>query len=91
MHQKRNNKSRKLTKKRIISFLTPNKKGLYKNCINQSGGPLGGNAPCATGLIRIIEACKQLKDDKGKIAIATGQIGMCAQGNIAWVLEKGGA
>ena len=62
-----------------------------KNCINPSGGALGGNAPCATGLIRIIEACKQLKEGKAKIAVATGQIGMCAQNNIVWVLEKGGA
>ena len=64
--------------------------------INPSGGALGGNPPCATGLIRIIEAAKQLKQEadgyqvKGaKKAIASGQIGMCAQNNILYVLEGG--
>jgi len=62
--------------------------------INPSGGALGGNPPCATGLIRIIEAAKQLRGEangyqvKGaKKAIASGQIGMCAQNNILFVLE----
>jgi len=69
-----------------------------KSYINPSGGALGGNPPCATGLIRIIEAVKQLRGEAGdyqikdaKKAVATGQIGMCAQNNILWVLEKGGA
>ena len=64
--------------------------------INPSGGALGGNPPCATGLIRIIEAAKQLKEEAdgyqvrgAKKAIATGQIGMCAQNNIVYVLEGG--
>ena len=64
--------------------------------INPSGGALGGNPPCATGLIRIIEAVKQLRGEangyqvKGaKKAIASGQIGMCAQNNILYVLEGG--
>jgi len=62
--------------------------------INPSGGAIGGNPPCATGLIRIIEAAKQLRGEangyqvKGaKKAIASGQIGMCAQNNILFVLE----
>ena len=62
--------------------------------INPSGGAIGGNPPCATGLIRIIEAAKQLRGEgngyqvKGaKKAIASGQIGMCAQNNIVYVLE----
>lgn len=64
--------------------------------INPSGGALGGNPPCGTGLIRIIEAVKQLRGEangyqvKGaKTAIASGQIGMCAQNNIIFVLEGG--
>lgn len=64
--------------------------------INPSGGALGGNPPCATGLIRIIEAVKQLRGEangyqvKGaKKAIASGQIGICAQNNIVYVLEVG--
>ncbi|MFX1419288.1 MAG: thiolase family protein [Promethearchaeota archaeon] len=62
--------------------------------INPSGGAIGGNPPCATGLIRIIEAAKQLKGEangyqvKGaKKAVASGQIGMCAQNNILYILE----
>ena len=64
--------------------------------INPSGGAIGGNPPCGTGLIRIIEAAKQLRGEaneyqvKGaKTAIASGQIGMCAQNNILYVLEGG--
>lgn len=64
--------------------------------INPSGGALGGNPPCAAGLIRIIEAVKQLNGEAGsyqvdgvKRAIASGQIGMCAQNNIVYVLEGG--
>jgi len=64
--------------------------------INPSGGALGGNPPCATGLIRIIEAVKQLRGEANgyqvkdaKKAIASGQIGMCAQNNILYVLEGG--
>jgi acetyl-CoA C-acetyltransferase len=64
--------------------------------INPSGGALGGNPPCATGLIRIIEAVKQINGEANgyqvkdvKKAIASGQIGMCAQNNILYVLEGG--
>ncbi|MFX0024703.1 MAG: thiolase family protein [Candidatus Hermodarchaeota archaeon] len=64
--------------------------------INPSGGALGGNPPCATGLIRIIEAVKQIRGEANdyqikdaKKAIASGQIGMCAQNNILYVLEGG--
>jgi len=62
--------------------------------INASGGGISGNAPCATGLIRIIEAVKQIRGEAGEYqvkdvnkAIASGQIGMCAQNNILYVLE----
>jgi acetyl-CoA C-acetyltransferase len=64
--------------------------------INPSGGAISGNPPCATGLIRVIEAAKQLRGDangyqvqNAKKAIASGQIGMCAQNNILFVLEGG--
>jgi acetyl-CoA C-acetyltransferase len=64
--------------------------------INPSGGAIGGNPPCATGLIRVIEAAKQLSGEAGKYqvknakkAVASGQIGMCAQNNILFVLEGG--
>jgi acetyl-CoA C-acetyltransferase len=62
--------------------------------INPSGGALSGNPPCGTGLIRIIEAAKQLTGEAGvhqvkgaKKAVVSGQIGMCAQNNIVYVLE----
>ena len=64
--------------------------------INPSGGAIGGNPPCGTGLIRIIEAAKQIKGEANgyqvnevKKAIASGQIGMCAQNNIVYILEGG--
>ena len=64
--------------------------------INPSGGAIGGNPPCATGLIRIIEATKQLRGEAegyqvkdAKKAVASGQIGMCAQNSILYVLEGG--
>ncbi len=64
--------------------------------INPSGGAISGNPPCATGLIRIIEAAKQLRGEangyqinNAKKAIASGQIGMCAQNNIVYILEGG--
>jgi acetyl-CoA C-acetyltransferase len=64
--------------------------------INPSGGATGGNPPCGTGLIRIIEAAKQINGEAGKYqvngvkkAIASGQIGMCAQNSILYVLEGG--
>ena len=64
--------------------------------INPSGGALGGHPPCATGLIRIIEAVKQIKGEANgyqvknvRRAVASGQLGMCAQNNILYVLEGG--
>jgi len=64
--------------------------------INPSGGASSGNPPCATGLIRIIEAAKQLRGEangyqvnNARKAIASGQVGMCAQNNILFVLEGG--
>ena len=64
--------------------------------INPSGGAIGGNPPCGTGLIRIIEAAKQIRGEANgyqvndvKKAIASGQIGMCAQNSIIYVLEGG--
>ncbi|TXT61650.1 MAG: Acetyl-CoA acetyltransferase [Promethearchaeota archaeon] len=61
--------------------------------INPSGGAIGGNPPCATGLIRVIEATRQLQGvaelqvNGPKKALASGQIGFCAQNNIVYVLE----
>jgi acetyl-CoA C-acetyltransferase len=64
--------------------------------LNPSGGGISGNPPCGTGLIRIIEAAKQITGEAGnyqvkdvKKALASGQIGMCAQNSIVYVLEGG--
>lgn len=61
--------------------------------VNPSGGPLGANPFTACGLIRIIEAARQLRGEAGdnqvkdpKTAIAHGQIGICAQHNAVLVL-----
>lgn len=65
--------------------------------LNPSGGVMTGYTPCACGITRIIEAVKQLRGDAeghqidgAKMAIATGQVGFCAQNNIIYVLERGG-
>jgi len=69
---------------------------LDTNKLNPSGGAMSGLALCACGLTRMIEAAKQIRGeadgyqvDGAKKAIATGQIGFCAQNNIIYVLEGG--
>ncbi|HME55716.1 MAG TPA: hypothetical protein VKM55_26150 [Candidatus Lokiarchaeia archaeon] len=64
--------------------------------VNPSGGAMSGNVLCATGLVRIIECAKQIKNEAkdhqisgAKRALASGQIGFCAQNNILYVLEGG--
>ncbi len=65
--------------------------------VNPSGGGLASNVPCAAGLMRVIEAAKQLRGEAdnqvsgAKRAIATGQVGLHAQNSILWVLEGGAA
>lgn len=66
--------------------------------VNPSGGATASNVPCATGLMRVIEAVKQLRGEAtgyqvkdATRAVATGQVGFNAQNNIAWVLEGGSA
>ncbi len=67
-----------------------------KNVLNPSGGPMAGFTPAVCGLTRIMEAAKQLRGEaKGyqvsgaKKAIASGQVGFCAQNSIVYVLEGG--
>lgn len=64
--------------------------------LNPSGGTMSGFTPCTCGLVRLIEAAKQLRGEaegyqipEVKKAIATGQVGFCAQNNIIYVLEGG--
>lgn len=70
---------------------------LDKKKLNPSGGTMAGFTPCANGLTRVVEAAKQLRGEAkdhqiegSKKAIASGQVGFCAQNNIVFVLEGGG-
>ncbi len=60
--------------------------------VNPSGGALAGDPICATGLIRLIEAAKQIRGeaenqvDNCKVALAHAQWGLLAQKNIVFVL-----
>ena len=65
--------------------------------LNPSGGAMSAFTPSAIGLTRIVEAAKQLQGEAdgyqisgAKKAIASGQVGFCAQNNIVYVLEGGG-
>ncbi|MDD5225353.1 MAG: thiolase family protein [bacterium] len=65
-----------------------------KTPINPSGGPQAANPLMVSGLIRIAEACTQLRGEAGehqvkktpRLALAHGQIGMAAQHNVVFVL-----
>jgi len=64
--------------------------------LNPSGGAMSAFTPCACGLTRIVEAAKQIRGEAEghqisdvKKAVATGQIGFCAQNNVLFVLEGG--
>lgn len=61
--------------------------------VNPSGGALGADPICATGLVRVIEAAKQVRGEANgyqipgvKKALAHGQFGICAQKNAVFVL-----
>lgn len=64
--------------------------------VNPSGGPQGANPYTACGLIRVAEACAQLRGEAGrhqvkkipKFALAHGQVGICAQHNTVLVLGR---
>lgn len=61
--------------------------------VNPSGGALGADPVCATGLVRVIEAAKQIRGEANgyqipdvKRALAHGQFGICAQKNVVYIL-----
>lgn len=61
--------------------------------VNPSGGALGADPVCATGLIRVIEAAKQIRGEANgcqvpdvKRALAHGQFGICGQRNTVVIL-----
>ena len=70
-----------------------------KVAVNVDGGLKAKGHPVgATGTSMMVEMTKQLRGeaeghqiDGAKIAIATGQVGFCAQNNIVYVLEAGGS
>jgi acetyl-CoA C-acetyltransferase len=66
--------------------------------VNPSGGALGADPVCATGLIRVIEAAKQVRGEAGayqvpnvRRALAHGQFGICAQKNTVFILGGNGS
>ncbi len=69
--------------------------GLYGELpVNPSGGALAADPVCATGLIRVVEATRQIRGEANgyqipevKTALAHGQFGTCAQKNIVYILE----
>ena len=65
--------------------------------LNPSGGAMSAFTPCACGLTRLVEAARQLRGEAdghqvsgAKKAVASGQVGFCAQNNIIYILEGGG-
>ncbi|MHA1285171.1 MAG: thiolase family protein [Promethearchaeota archaeon] len=69
---------------------------LDSNKLNPSGGAMMGFTPAGCGLARVIEAVKQLRGEAeghqingAKKAIASGQVGFCAQNSVVYVLEGG--
>jgi acetyl-CoA C-acetyltransferase len=65
--------------------------------VNPSGGALGADPVCATGLIRVVEAAKQIRGEADgyqvpgvRRALAHGQFGICAQKNTIFILGGNG-
>jgi len=61
--------------------------------VNASGGALGADPICATGLVRVVECVRQIRGEAGthqvpgvKRALAHGQFGLCAQKNTVLIL-----
>jgi acetyl-CoA C-acetyltransferase len=66
--------------------------------VNPSGGALGADPVCATGLIRVIESAKQIRGEADGYqvpgvhrALAHGQFGICAQKNMVYILGGNGS
>jgi len=73
------------------------KNGVTEICgefpVNPSGGALGADPICATGLIRVLECVRQIRGEADrhqipgvKRAVAHGQFGICAQKNTVVIL-----
>ena len=55
--------------------------------VNPSGGPLAANPIMATGLVRVAEAARQIRDLGRRRALAHSTSGPCLQQNLVCVLE----
>jgi acetyl-CoA acetyltransferase len=57
--------------------------------VNESGGPLAANPIMATGLVRITEAARQIRDAGRHRTLAHATSGPCLQQNLVCLLEGG--
>jgi acetyl-CoA acetyltransferase len=55
--------------------------------VNESGGPLAANPIMATGLVRIAEAARQIRDQGKHRTLAHSTSGPCLQQNLVCILE----
>jgi acetyl-CoA acetyltransferase len=55
--------------------------------VNPSGGPLAANPIMATGLVRIAEAARQVRDNGRHRALAHATSGPCLQQNLVCIVE----
>ena len=55
--------------------------------VNPSGGPLAANPIMATGLVRITEAARQIRDHGKQRTLAHSTSGPCLQQNLVCILE----
>jgi acetyl-CoA C-acetyltransferase len=63
--------------------------------VNPSGGLLSGHPVITGGMIRLIEACLQVRGDAGdhqvkgvKTALAHGVNGACGQSHCVWIVGR---
>ena len=64
--------------------------GLSGDCtINKSGGPLCGHPVMATGLARVVEVARQIREGQGQRGLAHAASGAALQQNLLCVLEGG--
>jgi acetyl-CoA acetyltransferase len=55
--------------------------------VNPSGGPLAANPVMATGLVRVVEAARQIRENGRHRTLAHSTSGPCLQQNLVCVLE----
>jgi acetyl-CoA acetyltransferase len=55
--------------------------------VNPSGGPLAANPIMATGLVRIIDAARAIREGRAQRSVGHSSSGPCLQQNLVCVLE----